>query len=260
MARSYLFDQTEADPATTRLIALAAQSTGFMKGAPGPAPDLWYAPGRDNHAFLAQLRAELLATYPKADSALRAVRLYTNCLWQPAYLLVIGVHLYGAVPDLAGLSQQRRGIFVDGYRLLPAPLWRGSTEAMIARAGQQLASFATTLLGEVNVHEKLRPLPARRLLAERMLGLMVWLAGRRRDLSASAIEALSQRWLDALDLVGQGELQRVSADGRDLLIVKRRGCCLDYRLDPTRVCASCPRQGEDMRIARQAANALAEQA
>lgn len=259
MARSYLFDQTDADAATTRLIALAAEKTGFMKGQPGVAPEGWHTPGRDNTPFLAALRAELAATYPAAGPALRAVRLYTNLIWQPAYLMVIGTHLHGALADLDHLGQQRRGIYVDGYRLAPAALWSGSTEAMIARGAAQLAQFAQTVLGEVNAHEKLRPLPARRLLADRMLSLMVWLAARRPDVPAQTIRSWCALWLDSMDLTGQGDLQSVFApDNREVLIVQRKGCCLDYRIDPTRLCASCPKQDDPLRITRQTANALAE--
>lgn len=259
MARSFLFAQTDADAATTRLIALAAEKTGFMKGQPGVAPEGWYAPGRDNAPFLAALRSELAATYPAAGPALRAVRLYTNLIWQPAYLMVMGAHLHGAIPALAGLSQQRRGIYVDGYRLVPAPLWSGTTDAMIARGAAQLTGFAEAVLGEVNGHEKLRPLPARRLLADRMLSLMVWLAARRRDLPPATIRNCCEQWLEGMGLTAQGNLQSVFApDGREVLIVQRKGCCLDYRIDPTRLCASCPKQDDTVRVARQTANALAE--
>jgi siderophore ferric iron reductase len=259
MARSFLFAQDQGDAATTRLIATAAQATGFMKGEPGAARDGWYVPGADNGPMLAQLHAALAATYPKAGPAFYAVRLWTNLLWQPAYLAVIAAHLHGAMPDLGGLSQGRRGIYVDGYRLVPGPQATGSVEFLIEEGGRQLRAMAATMLDEVNVHARLRPLPARRLLADRMLGLMVWLGHRRRDLPIETIEACCAQWLEVLGLSGQGDLQRVSApDSRTLLIVRRKGCCLDYLIDEDRLCSTCPRQPDSVRIARQTANALAE--
>jgi hypothetical protein len=42
------------------------------------------------------------------------------------------------------------------------------------------------------------------------------------------------------------------------VIVERKGCCLDYRIDPSRLCASCPKQDEAVRVERQVRNALAE--
>jgi siderophore ferric iron reductase len=259
MARSFLFAQDTGDAATTRLIATAAQLTGFMKGQPGPARPGWYRPGADNGPMLAELHAALAATYPKAGSAFHAVRLWTNLLWQPAYLAVISAHIHGAMPDLSGLSQQRRGIYVDGYRLLPGAQVAGSVEVLIDNAGSQLKAMAAVMLEEVNALAKLKPLPARRLLADRMLSLMVWLSQRRRDLPPEQIEAYSAQWLHVLGLTGQGELETVGgAAGQRLLIVKRKGCCLDYRIDPDRLCATCPKQDNAVRLARQTANALAE--
>jgi siderophore ferric iron reductase len=258
MARSFLFAQDTGDAATTRLIATAAQLTGFMKGEPGPARPGWYRPGADNTAMLAELHAALAATYPAAGPAFYAVRLWTNLIWQPAYLAVIAAHVHGAIPDLSNLSQQRRGIYVDGYRLLPGPQSSGPAETLIDNAASQLKAMAAAMLGEVNMLVKLKPLPARRLFADRMLSLMVWLGQRRRDLPPEPIEVYAAQWLDVLGLTGQGTLEPVEAAGHRLLIVKRKGCCLDYLIDPDRYCATCPKQDNDLRVARQTANALAE--
>ena len=256
--RSFLFGTDNADTATTTLIATAASATGFMKGEPGRALPNWYHQGADNSALLRDLRDQLAAAYPNAGPALWAVRLWTNLLWQPAYLSVIAVHIHGAVPDFDGLTQARSGIYIDRFRLAPAPMWSGSTPAMIERAAHQLSQLSRSLLTEVNAVEKLRPIPAQRLLAERMLGLMLWLGQKRRDLTQGQIEDFTHQWLSALQLEGQGSLQRVNAGGRQLLIVKRKGCCLDYLIEPTQLCANCPRQDEAVRVARQTANALAE--
>ncbi|MGV8831450.1 MAG: siderophore ferric iron reductase [Devosia sp.] len=259
MARSYLFAPNDADVVTTRLIATAAQVTGFMKGEPGVARAGWYRPGGDNADFMAQLAQALAANYPAAGPALWAVRLWTNLIWQPAYLAVIATHIHGALPDLDQISQQRRGIYVDGYRLVPGAQSQGSVEERIALAGAQLKTMSTRLLDEVNVQARLRPLPAKRLLADRILSLMVWLSQKRRDLPVAAVQAYCDQWLATLELTGQGALETIAApDGRQMLIVKRKGCCLDYLLDPDRLCASCPKQDNDLRLARQSANALAE--
>lgn len=259
MARSFLFSPDDADVATTRLITTTATLTGFMKGEPGTARAGWYRPGADNSAMLHDLHDALAATYPGAGDAFYAVRLWTNLLWQPAYLAVIAAHLHGAVPDLKGVSQQRRGIYIDGYRLVPGAQTGGAVEAMIDEAAGQLKAMTATMLDEVNVLARLKPLPARRLFADRMLTLMVWLSQKRRDVPAEMIRAWSDRWLEALGLTGQGELESVSApDGREVLIVRRKGCCLDYLIDPDRLCATCPKQDDAVRVARQTANALAE--
>jgi siderophore ferric iron reductase len=256
--RSFLFGSDDRASATTRLIALAASATGFMKGEPGTPEPGWYCAGQDNEIVLGALRDQLAATYRQAGSPFWAVRLWTNLLWQPAYLCVIAVHLHGAVPDLAGFAQRRSGIYINGYRLRAAPMWSGTPENMIERAAGQLKAMATIMLEEINTLEKLRPVPAQRLLADRMLGLMVWLSHKRRDLTLEQVEDFSNRWMAALGLTGQGALERVEAGGQRLLIVKRKGCCLDYLIDPDRLCATCPKQPEAVRVARQTANALAE--
>lgn len=259
MARSFLFAQDSGDAATTRLITTTAQLTGFMKGEPGMGREGWYQPGADNSAVLAQLHAALAATYPKAGPAFYAVRLWTNLLWQPAYLAVIAAHLHGAMPDLSSISQIRRGIYIDGYRLVPGAQTAAPLDMLIDQGGNQLKQLAALMLDEVNVETRLKPLPARRLLADRMLSLMVWLSQRRRDLPLDAIQIWSAQWLAVLGLTGQGDLESIATpDGRRLLLVRRKGCCLDYRIDPDRYCATCPKQDNALRLARQTANALAE--
>lgn len=258
MARSFLFPQDQPDAQTTRLIALAARQTGFMKGEPGAAGPGWYQPGGDNADMLAQLLLALQASYPDAGPAFWAVRMWTNLIWQPAYLAVIGAHMHGAVPDLRAISQARHGIFVDRYRLSPGPQPMGAPEALIAQAADQFKAFATALLAEINTHVRLKPLPARRLVADRFLSLMVWLNHKRHDLTNAQIASYADQWLAALDLGGQGTLEVIATPDREVLIVKRKGCCLDYLIDPGRLCASCPKQDDALRIARQTANALAE--
>lgn len=259
MARSFLFAQDTGDAATTRLIATAAQLTGFMKGEPGGPRPGCYVPGADNQAVLGELRAALAATYPQAGPAFHAVRLWTNLLWQPAYLAVVAAHVHGAIPDLATLTQHRRGIYIDGYRLAPGAQLAGTVEELIADAGLQLKAMAATMFNEINQQVRLKPLPAKRLFADRMLSLMVWLSQRRCDIPAESIERYAALWLEGLGLSGQGDLQGVAGPmGQRLLIVRRKGCCLDYLIDPGRYCATCPKQDNAVRIARQTANALAE--
>lgn len=257
--RSYLFAPNDEASATTRLIATAASLTGFMKGAPGGPLPGWHVPGADNSQLLGGLYDHLRLTYPKAGPAFWAVRLWTNLIWQPAYLAVISVHAHAAVPPLSGLSQSARGLYVDGYRLPNAAQWSGSVEEMIERAGSELGTITAAMLEEVNTFARLKPLPARRLLADRMLSLMVRLGQWQRHLPPATIRAYSDQWLAVLGLTGQGDLESVFLpDGREILIVARKGCCLDYRIDPDKLCATCPKQDNALRVARQTANALAE--
>jgi ferric iron reductase protein FhuF len=131
---------------------------------------------------------------------------------------------------------------------------------MIADAAGQLRAMTTSMLAEVNTLERLRETPARRLLGYRMASLMLWLGHRRPELSQDDLLATAAQWFEALDLTSHVALEAVPAgDGSEVLIVRRKGgCCLDYLIDPDRLCASCPKQPEAVRLARQTANAVAE--
>ena len=97
------------------------------------------------------------------------------------------------------------------------------------------------MLAEINRFARLKPVPARRLLTDRMLGLMMRLSRMRPDLPAAEIRWYCDRWLMAMGLTGQGDLETITLqDGRDAVIVARKGCCLDYLIAPQDYCVSCP--------------------
>lgn len=257
--RNYLFVASSDDVALTRFITTAAKATGFLKGAPGgPLPD-WYRPGQDNRAFLETLYGRLAAAYPEAGQPFYAVRLWTNLTWQPAYLAVIAVHLHSALPDLASISQSRQNLDVDGYRLPSGPMLEGDAETLIGEAGRMLRAMADTLLAEINQVTRLKPLTARRLLADRMLGLMVRLRHYRPELTMADQYRFCALWLEAMGLSGHGGLETLSLpDGQEVAIMARKGCCLDYLAFPDRYCSSCPRLADDVRRERERTNIVAE--
>lgn len=258
-ARNFLFAADDADAALTRFIAAAARTTGFMDGAPGGWMPGWHQVGRDNRALLETLYARLAASYPKAGQPFYAVRLWTNLMWQPAYLAVLAVHVHGALPALAGLSQAVRGVDVSGYRLAPGPQWRDTDPAMIARAGRDLRAMGDAVLAEINNVTRLKRLPALRLLADRMLGLMLRLDTYRPGTGLAEQRQFCALWLEAMGLAGQGDLEILDLqDGTRVPIIARKGCCLDYLAFPGTYCASCPKQDETVRLERQRQNAIAE--
>jgi len=260
-SRNYLFAQTESDAALTRLIARATSATGFMKGAPGGAMPGWHQMGQDNSPFLDGLYRQLSANYPDAGPPFYAVRLWTNLIWQPAYLAVIAVHLHGALPDLTRIAQVQSGIYVNDYRLPPGPQERDTVGVMIGKAGAQLQAFGDSLFGEINVIAKFKRVPARQLLAHRMLSLMVRLRDFQPGIGVDEQLRFSALWLEAMGLTGHGKLEVVRLpDGREAVIVARKGCCLDYLITPDKLCASCPKQPRDVWVARQRDNTIAEMA
>lgn len=258
-ARNFLFGLDSDDVALTRLLEAAARVTGFMKGAPGGPLPGWHVPGGDNGLVLREIYARVEATYPEAGQPFYAVRLWTNLLWQPAYLAVIAVHVHGALPQISGISQQPKGIDVAGFRLPAGPQHKADLESLIARAGADMRALADGILAEINTVTKLKRVPALRLLTDRMLGLMVRLRDYVPGMTMEEQQRLCGLWLSAMDLVGQGDLETIGlADGRQVLITARKGCCLDYLAFPDVHCSSCPKQDDDIRLNRQRDEALAE--
>lgn len=244
-------------PPIGRLIAAGREVTGFLDGEIGEAPAGWYRRGAQNGEALAALFTALKERYPEAGEPLWAVRLWTNLLWQPAYLLIAAVHELGAVPALDAMSQQRKGADIAAYRFAQTELVEGSVTELIARAGTDLRAFADDLLIEINGLTRLKKIPALRLLTDRMLGAMVFLHRRNPDLPIATIRDWCGQWLAAMGLVGHGDLETLRApDGRDVLFIARKGCCLDYLVTPGVYCSSCPKQPEAVRLARQHAEAL----
>ncbi len=251
-ARNYLFAENQDDVALTRFIATAAKVTGFLKGAPGGHLAGWYRAGIDNGEFLRVLHARLEESYPAAGQPFYAVRLWTNLVWQPAYLAATAVHAHGALPDIAGISQSRQNLDIDGYRLEAGPQEKGPVEELIALAGKNLRAMSDTILAEINTVTKLKRVPALRLLTDRMLGIMARLEHYSPGLSLEDKQRFCDLWLDAMGLTGQGDLERLRLhNGQDVLIIARKGCCLDYLAFPDTYCSSCPKQDDEVRLARQ---------
>lgn len=258
-ARNFLFAAQDDDVALMRLVAHAAEATGFMQGAAGGPLPGWHVSGGDNRALIETLYARLAATYPSAGQPFYAVRLWTNLMWQPAYFLGVAAHLFDAVPDLSGFSQAVQNVDVNGYRITSGPLFRGSEEERIAHAGKMLRAYGDAVLAEINAVTKLKRVPALRLLTDRMLGIMTRLPHYRPGMSIAEQHRYCGLWLEAMGLVGQGSLETLDLhDGRQVAIIARKGCCLDYLAFPGTYCASCPKQEDAVRLGRQRADALAE--
>lgn len=259
-ARNFLFGPANDDVALARLLETTARVTGFMKGAPGGPLPGWYLPGADNSVFLTDMMQQLAATYPDAAKPYYQTRMWTSLVWQPAYVAVIAVHVLGVLPDLSKISQATaRGRDISGFRLPAGPQQTGDVETLIARAGADLRATCDGILADINAVGRLKPLPARRLLADRMLGLMVRLQEFVPGIAIEEQLRFCGLWLDAMGLAGEGSLDRITLeDARELLIMRRKGCCLDYLAMPGIYCISCPRQDDALRLSRQITTATAE--
>lgn len=258
-ARNFLFATTEGDVALTRLLAVMRKTTGFLDGAPGGPMPGWYVAGADNRDILQTIYSRLEANYPHAGQPFYATRLWTNLFWQPAYVAVLSVHVHGAVPVFSTMAQAVKNIDISGFRMLPGPQQEGDIETLIGVAARQLREMTDLSLAELSQFTRIKRLPARRLVADRIIDLMRRLGEYVPGTTPEQQQRYSALWLAALGLSGEGELEVVDVPGQDpVVILARKGCCFDYLAFPQTYCRSCPKQDAAVWRARQVENALAE--
>lgn len=238
--------------ATARFLVVARQHRSFLMGQLGAHLPGDITLGADNSAGFAKLHFALRQRYASAGKGFSAVRLWTNIVWQPAYLAFLAVHHARVLPDIAAISQKVVGSDVNGFTMAVGEMRRGEVEDLIDQAGADLRRFADAMLAEARAFANIKPVLARRLLADRILGLLLQFHYDEPERPLDQIEALAARWLDAAGLAGHSGLEPLTLpDGRTMLILKRRTCCLDYLLDPDALCVTCPKQAEALRHARE---------
>ncbi|GAA0568823.1 siderophore ferric iron reductase [Caenispirillum bisanense] len=233
-------------PLTPLLTAAEALVPGMAGVLGGPAPGHVTA-GQDNAAALTALIDAITATAGEGEAAYVAVTAWGMLVWQPAILTLLAVHRFGLVPDLGGMSQRVHGASVYGYRLPPEPAAMAMPPADLIRAGgQQLRALADSLLAELQRHVRLKPVLARRLLADRVVSTVA-----RPEFAAAEVTALVEQWLAALDLAGcSGVMPVPLSGGRTVMALDRRACCLAYRVGGNDMCITCPRQSDSLRLER----------
>jgi siderophore ferric iron reductase len=244
--------------ATARFLVVARQHRSFLNGQLGVHLPGDLTMGADNSAGFAKLHLALQQRYAAAGKAFWAVRMWTNIVWQPAYLAFVAVHYARVLPDIASITQKVVGADVNGFTMAAGEMSKGEVGDLIDRAGADLRRFADAMLVEARAFANIKPLLARRLLADRILGLLLQFHYEEPERPLDQIEGLAARWLDAAGLAGLSGLEPVTmTDGRAMLILKRRTCCLDYLLDPDALCVTCPKQTEALRHARERAQIAA---
>ncbi|MDX1587569.1 MAG: siderophore ferric iron reductase [Oleiphilaceae bacterium] len=218
-------------------------------GGRGKAPWLIRA-GCDNRDAISALYQHWQQAFPQAGMPYWSVRCWTLLHWQPVFLAVAAVHGAGLVPPLTALSQKLgsegdyKGI-VAGYYLPP----RGWSRPSIGQAGAMLERLCQELLQQLNQVTAIKPLSARRLVADTLLLALCRLPLISTALTTRQILALSRQWLDATGLTQQSALVPVRLEcGREALVLDRKGCCMDYRRQGGEICASCPRRKRPQRL------------
>lgn len=211
------------------LLQTAEATVPGMTGEIGePGPEQIF-PG--HRAAVETLVAGIAARAPEAGAAYPPVRAWTMMTWQPVVLAILAAHRLALAPSLDRLRQTvTKGGAVFGYRLPPQPDAPPRDEATrIALLGLRVRALADALLADLAEVAPLKPVLARRLLADRFLSTVV-----HQNLSAATGEA----WLAAAGLTGDSALGTV--EGRDGLVVRRRACCLEYLVAGGKRCETCP--------------------
>ncbi|WP_207482857.1 siderophore ferric iron reductase [Arenibaculum pallidiluteum] len=241
----------DADEAILRLLAAAEAILPGMVGEIGGHLPGGVTRGRSNATAISELVDAIRAQHPEAGRGYWALRAWGMLTWQPALLAVLAVHRVGIVPRLDGISQRIHGPSVIGYALPGGETVSGPPEMLIEQAGAHLRVLADDLLAELDAVIGVKPVLARRLLADRLMAMLPRLGEGGDGLENDEIRVLAALWLDATGLRGQSGLMAITlGDGREQLTLDRKACCLEYRRDGAGLCASCPRQSDPVRIQR----------
>lgn len=237
-----------ADAGLSALFRATESFVPGMRGGVGPPRRGEISALHGNGAALADLLDAVRADQPRAGHGYWRLRVWALLEWQPAAIAVMGVHLFDLSPPLQSVSLIPRGAGVLGYRFADPVARHGAGALEHAAAG--LRALSERLLADLRPLAPVRPELARRLLADRVLGVILRLARARPGAFPDGPEAAAARWLAAAGLEGASVLERIPCRGGDAPILRRRACCLAYMRDDGVLCDSCPHLPDDERRAR----------
>jgi len=237
--------------ALTSLFNFAAQLYPSLKGEIAGHNDTCITVGKDNHQVLKELYEYWRVSCPEAGQPYWSIRSWTMLVWQPIFLAVMGVHGVGIVPSLTAISQKMERGMVVGFSLPDANFQKGPEQELIVLAGKGLRLLSDVLLEEFNRITRVRRVSAMRLVADTLLSTINQLGQTKLEISNREILALGSQWLTAMELVNESALMPILlTDGREQLVLNRKGCCMHYLRDDGDLCASCPKQKMPVRIQR----------
>ncbi|WP_111497110.1 siderophore ferric iron reductase [Marinobacter bohaiensis] len=206
---------------------------------------------QDNSAVIQRLYDTLQNAHPEAGMPYWSVRTWSLLVWQPVFLTVLGVHGAGVVPPLLQMRQKLGHGFVAGYDLPEDAWYAGAEDHLVEVGARTLRELCDTLLAELREITLLKPLSAMRLVADSVLAAISRLHEIRPDIDQQRQLKLAWTWLRAMGLEGQSALMPLPLpDGRTPLALDRKGCCMHYRRHDGDLCATCPKQKDDVRFAR----------
>ena len=201
--------------------------------------------GSDNRQSLLALYQYWRQQHPEATHGYWWVRSWNMLIWQPVYLSVIGVHSAGIAISLVGFSQHcQRGI-VAGFTLQPQRSDSQATADAIQRSGAELAAFYQDMLAQLAQVITLRPVLARRLLADTLLSALLLCYRQASLMTVPQLLHWRQLWLDALGIENAAPFY-IDTHTRQPAF-KRRACCMHYLRADGDCCDNCPRRASQRR-------------
>ncbi len=196
--------------------------------------------GSDNRQSLLALYQYWRQQHPEATHAYWWVRSWNMLIWQPVYLSVIGVHSAGIAVSLAGFSQHCQQGVVAGFTLQPQ---RSDSQAIadaIQRSAAELAAFYQDMLAQLAQVITLRPVLARRLLADTLLSALLLCYRQASWMTQPQLLHWRQLWLDALGIDNAALFYIDTLTCQPAF--KRRACCMHYLRADGDCCDNCPRR------------------
>lgn len=243
--------EPEAFGALEALFDAARGRVSLLDGTVGPWEPGFIGGSLGEEEALATLLAATRRGFENGGPAYWATRAWTMLLWQPCALAVLSVHGMGFAVALDRMAQKVDGPLVAGFRLGDAAIVRGSEQHLIAVSATRLRHLGDRLYDRLSSLTKLKRLNAERLLADRLLGV---LALQPHTPDCEACERLvrtGDAWLRAAGLSGHSRLVvGRTPSGGYRAVLDRKACCLHYRCEPGKLCASCPKQTDEVRFAR----------
>ncbi|CAB3774502.1 siderophore ferric iron reductase [Paraburkholderia humisilvae] len=209
------------------------------------------APRSGNRVALEALFARWAAAYPEAGRAYWSLRCWSILIWQPIYLSVIGVHTAQCAVSLEHFEQSIENGWTHEVRLLGHEPAQGDLAALIDLASREIAACCAQILDELSGIARLNAHAAIGMQADCVLAALLAQRSSHLAWDHAHIEALGERWLEALALVGRsGFLAYPCSDGSSGLALDRQTCCYHYLRRDGESCSTCPRLEKHERIAR----------
>lgn len=233
----------QSQTAFAALFHYAQQITPYLDGRLGEAHtgDDVITPTHNNRDVFASIYQEIQAASPEAGQAYWLTRTWGLVCWQPIYLSFLSVYTQKALPDVTGITQYRRPLFVAGFSFEPHEWQTGRRSDLIAQAARQLNILFTDYRETMNLSVRIRPGFTQHLLADSLLSCLLRLQQLRPAYSNRQILSQARLWLDAFELPDKHLTSlKVDPQTQQLKLV-RSSCCLVYKCDGRVVCPDCPR-------------------